>query len=433
MTAGCARPRTLPTPTLTLSQDGVMRSPRSWSLSEVNVAARAILDVEKVAARANRSARWIGQISQSIRTSDVVAQRWSKGRLWLEWVIKVFDVVSAEPDRLGAIVAWMDRGGAPNVGWAWVCENRAGTGPCTPLPPEGARRELVTTSWKPSDVNLAGRALLRVALESELPSARTTNPARRRRKAMSTIAQLWGETADWLQKVFDVCEAAEAEPDLFGKLVGVMDKAGRPQAAWKRIHTLRDEQRVLTLAPTTARFRTLVIDPPWSEDNISASGGHDYALMSFEDIAKLPVQDWAEENCHLWLWITNNIVPLASSLIATWGFEHKTMHTWVKETGDLTRNDPKIGLGRDFRNSTEHVLFARRGTREALPRREATLSIPTHHRWPVGKNSEKPEAFYDLVRACSYPPYGEAFQRLERPDFLNLYQPAPAAVLEAAE
>jgi hypothetical protein len=36
-------------------------------------------------------------------------------------------------------------------------------------------------------------------------------------------------------------------------------------------------------------------------------------------------------------------------------------------------------------------------------------------------HSEKPERFYDIVRAASFPPYGEAFQRTPRSDFANLF------------
>ncbi|SRR6266851_5612839 len=39
-----------------------------------------------------------------------------------------------------------------------------------------------------------------------------------------------------------------------------------------------------------------------------------------------------------------------------------------------------------------------------------------------------PEEFYEIVRAASFPPYGEAFQRKARPDFQNLF-----AMREAAE
>jgi hypothetical protein len=45
---------------------------------------------------------------------------------------------------------------------------------------------------------------------------------------------------------------------------------------------------------------------------------------------------------------------------------------------------------------------------------------------------KKPEKFYEIVRAASYPPYGEAFQRKDRSDFVNLFREGrPAA--EAAE
>jgi hypothetical protein len=38
---------------------------------------------------------------------------------------------------------------------------------------------------------------------------------------------------------------------------------------------------------------------------------------------------------------------------------------------------------------------------------------------------EKPEHFYDIVRAASYEPFGEAFQRQPRPDITNLFTSAP--------
>jgi len=38
-------------------------------------------------------------------------------------------------------------------------------------------------------------------------------------------------------------------------------------------------------------------------------------------------------------------------------------------------------------------------------------------------HSEKPEALYQIIRAASYPPYAEAFQRRVRPDFVNLFAP----------
>jgi hypothetical protein len=37
------------------------------------------------------------------------------------------------------------------------------------------------------------------------------------------------------------------------------------------------------------------------------------------------------------------------------------------------------------------------------------------------RDSEKPEEFYSLVRRASFPPYGEAFQKKTRLDFVTLY------------
>jgi N6-adenosine-specific RNA methylase IME4 len=96
------------------------------------------------------------------------------------------------------------------------------------------------------------------------------------------------------------------------------------------------------------------------------------------------------------------------------GFEHKSMLTWVK---------PRWGLGAYFRGSTEHVLFGVRGSEL----RTRSDSIATHFVAPVGEHSEKPEAFYDIVRAASFGPFGECFQRTARPDFRGVYVVAEAA------
>jgi N6-adenosine-specific RNA methylase IME4 len=176
-----------------------------------------------------------------------------------------------------------------------------------------------------------------------------------------------------------------------------------------------DEARVRALAPRPGRYRTLVIDPPWDYEWLSLAGRAKpgYATMTHEQLLALDVGAWAEDNCHLYLWTTNNFITRAAELMARWGFSHKTVLTWVK---------PKFGLGSYFRNSTEHVLFGVRGEL-----RTRSDSISTHFEAPLGEHSEKPEKFYEIVRAASYEPYGEIFQRTERPEFLNLFVEREAA------
>lgn len=175
-----------------------------------------------------------------------------------------------------------------------------------------------------------------------------------------------------------------------------------------------DEQRVLALRPVAGKFRTIVIDPAWEyNQSIAGRAKPDYALQTLEQLRQLDVRAWAdrEAGCHLYICATNAFMPHACELEALWGFEHHTIITWIKP--------PPFGLGKYFRNSTEHVLFATLGDSTTRP---AAASIPTHFEAPRGAHSEKPEKLYDIVRAASYPPYGEAFQRKARPDFVNLFR-----------
>jgi N6-adenosine-specific RNA methylase IME4 len=186
-----------------------------------------------------------------------------------------------------------------------------------------------------------------------------------------------------------------------------------------------DEARVLRLAPIVGKFRTLVVDPGWEWDRLSravrARAG--YAMQTHAELLNLNVRRWADETvgCHLYLWVPNNFMARAWELMARWGFQHRTVITWVKEGA--------FGQGSYFRNSTEHVLFGRLGKTTTRP---AAASLATHFVAPRGEeHSEKPEAFYDLVRAASYPPHGEANQRTPRPDFVNLFRELEAADSDA--
>ncbi|WP_166294360.1 MT-A70 family methyltransferase [Bradyrhizobium sp. 2S1] len=176
-----------------------------------------------------------------------------------------------------------------------------------------------------------------------------------------------------------------------------------------------DEQRVLQLVPVAGKFRTLILDPAWDYDWLSLAGRAKpgYAMQSHEQLLQLDVRKWADESgCHLYLWVTNNFMARGCELMAHWGFQHRVLITWIKEGA--------FGLGSYFRNSTEHVLF---GTLGETTTRPAAASIPTHFIAPrPGEHSEKPEAFYDIVRAASYPPYGEGNQREARADFTNLFR-----------
>jgi N6-adenosine-specific RNA methylase IME4 len=178
-----------------------------------------------------------------------------------------------------------------------------------------------------------------------------------------------------------------------------------------------DEARVLQLRPRPGKYRTLVIDPAWEYDWLSLAGRAKprYAMQSLDQLRALDLKQWADEEagCHLYCWTTNNFMYEACKLVEHWGFQHRTLITWIKP--------PPFGLGSYFRNSTEHVLFATLGKTTT---RHAAASIPTHFEARRGEHSEKPEKFYEIVRAASYPPYGEGNQRQARPDFVNLFAEA---------
>ncbi|MBF6259859.1 methyltransferase [Nocardia farcinica] len=157
-----------------------------------------------------------------------------------------------------------------------------------------------------------------------------------------------------------------------------------------------------SIEPPQERYRTIMADPPW---DISQAGGRGaiqhYPLMTVEQIKNMPVGDLAEDDAHLWLWVTNGAWRAGYDVMTAWGFTYRSPLTWVK---------PRLQLGQYLRNMTEHVLFGTRGRAPVNFRAQPTWFIA-----PVQEHSHKPEEQYAIIERVSPGPYLELFARRRQP------------------
>ncbi len=139
------------------------------------------------------------------------------------------------------------------------------------------------------------------------------------------------------------------------------------------------------------KYNIIYADPPWE---VTAGPGWNsngksrpltYPTMSLEEIMELPVQSIAEKDSHLYLWTINKYIEQSYSVARAWGFKPSCLLTWCKPRHGL-------GLGGSFVQTTEHLLFCRRGTLKAKSRFPATWT--EHKRL---KHSVKPNAFRQLI------------------------------------
>lgn len=174
----------------------------------------------------------------------------------------------------------------------------------------------------------------------------------------------------------------------------------------RRVENAAKVESLATPLEAKGLFQTIVIDPPWDwsdEGDVNQFGRAkpEYSTMPFDEIKNLPVARIADENCHLYLWVTNRSLPKAFALIEAWGFRYITCLTWVK---------PSIGMGNYFRGSTEQILFAVKGS-QPLKRHDVGTAFTAPR--GVG-HSSKPDEFYQLVESCSYAPFIDIFGRKNR-------------------
>lgn len=208
------------------------------------------------------------------------------------------------------------------------------------------------------------------------------------------------------QYVSDTKKIAEEAPDL---LIQVRDGALTiPQAKHAMNTRKRQQVQQQRIAMPTGKYQCLVIDPPWPMEKIEREErpnqiGFDYPTMTEDELKAFPILEYAEDDCHLYLWTTHKFTPMAFRLAAHWGFHYQCLLTWVKNVGFTPFS---------WMYSTEHILFCRKGNLPLL-----ALGKRLDFSAKVREHSRKPAEFYALVRVVSPGPRLDIFSREKHEGF----------------
>jgi N6-adenosine-specific RNA methylase IME4 len=220
------------------------------------------------------------------------------------------------------------------------------------------------------------------------------------------LASAVGVSGRTLEKARAVVVAAREQPAKFERLCEQMDRTGNVHGAFKQLEKQKQAETIAAEPPPlpTGPFRVIVADPPWRYEirtgDVTHRGTCPYPDMSVDAICALPVKDLAAEDCVLWLWTTNVFMRESYDVLQAWGFESKTILTWVKQ---------KFGTGQWLRGQTEHCHLAVRGKPTVLLTNQSTALLAA-----AGEHSAKPEAFYALVEALCPGSKVELFARRHR-------------------
>lgn len=154
-----------------------------------------------------------------------------------------------------------------------------------------------------------------------------------------------------------------------------------------RERELGDKQRELP----GEKFGIIVADPEWQFQPWSRITGMDraadnhYPTSCLEVIMSRPVEKIAADDCVLFLWATQPMLPHALAVMDAWGFDYKSNFVWCKD---------RIGTGYWNRNKHEHLLIGTRGKPPAPTMGTQPESVIIA---PATKHSAKPEVALDII------------------------------------
>ena len=144
------------------------------------------------------------------------------------------------------------------------------------------------------------------------------------------------------------------------------------------------------------KYNIIYSDPAWQykENWGNGSNEHTYSTMKTDDIKNLPVKNITNDKAHLYLWVTNPFIKESLEICKEWGFEYKTLITWIKTYKD---GNPEMGMGYYFRSCTEHIIFGVKGKMKCLNKNTRNMIKEINPRL----HSQKPSMVRNLIVECS--------------------------------
>ena len=237
-------------------------------------------------------------------------------------------------------------------------------------------------------------------------------------RATALVGKLFNESHKQVEKRFAIVDAAETEPEKYGRLLEDMDRTGRVNGVYRRLKIAKQAAEIRKEPPPlpgNGPYRVGVIDPAWPyevrDEDPSRRGVRDYPSMSIEEICKVEVRSIMHEDSIIFMWVTNFVLVqgIHTTVLERWGeFEPKTLITWPKD---------KMGNGDWLRSQTEHVIMAVRGKPVVESANLTTLLKGPFHLVRKNAHSSKPAEFYDFVeKLCPAPRYADLFSRYQHND-----------------
>jgi N6-adenosine-specific RNA methylase IME4 len=235
--------------------------------------------------------------------------------------------------------------------------------------------------------------------------------------ALDKVAAVVGKHRTTIAKAEAIVDAAEAEPEKFGKLVPDMDRTGRVNGVYRRLRNAKQAERIRAEPPPMpgrGPYRAGMMDLPWAyepdDDDAVHRGVLPYPTMSIEQICALPVASIMHRDSILGMWMINFILAqgLHIAPLRAWGFAPKTILTWPKDHG---------GQGHWLKGQTEHLVIAVRGNPIVTLTNQSTLLRGPFHLVRKNEHSTKPiEAYAFMESLCPAPRYCDLFSRYRHND-----------------
>lgn len=157
-------------------------------------------------------------------------------------------------------------------------------------------------------------------------------------------------------------------------------------------------------------YGAIYADPPWhwrawSKKGTGRGAVSHYDVLSLDDLKRLPVADLAADDCALFLWAIDPMLPQALGVIDAWGFTFKTVgFYWVKTLSP--GHGFHTGLGYWTRANPEQCLLATRGKPQRKSKSVRRLVVS-----PRREHSRKPDEVRMRIEQLVPGPYLELWAR----------------------